>query len=73
LLLDISLGLKEESEVVIKAVEQTLKAGYRTADIADAKTAKDKILNTQQMGEQIVNQLQKVSSRQLAVGSNSNS
>lgn len=70
LLLDISLGLKEESETVIKAVEATLKAGYRTSDIADPNTSKDKVLNTQQMGEQIVNQLQKVGSRQLAVGSN---
>jgi 3-isopropylmalate dehydrogenase len=64
LLLDISLGLKEESEVVIKAVEQTLKAGYRTADIADAKTSKDKILNTQQMGEQILSELKKVATKQ---------
>jgi len=70
LLLDISLGLKEESETVIKAVEATLKAGYRTSDIADSTTSKDKILNTQQMGSQIVNQLQKVGSRQLAVSSN---
>jgi 3-isopropylmalate dehydrogenase len=70
LLLDISLGLKEESELVIKAVEQTLKAGYRTADIADAKTAKEKILNTQQMGSQILNELKNVASYQLSVTSN---
>lgn len=70
LLLDISLGLKEESEVVIKAVEQTLKAGYRTADIADAKTAKDKILNTQQMGSQILHELKNVASYPLSVTSN---
>src|SRR6187551_672221 len=38
LMLDISFGLKAESELVIKAVEQTLKQGWRTADIADAKT-----------------------------------
>ena len=68
LLLDISLGLKEESEVVIKAVEQTLKAGYRTADIADTKTSKDKILNTDSMGQQVLGQIQKVSSGQLAGG-----
>lgn len=68
LLLDISLGLKEESELVIKAVEQTLKAGYRTADIADAKTSKDKILNTDSMGQQVLGQIQKVSSGQLAGG-----
>jgi len=63
LLLDISFGMKEEAETVIKAVEQTLKQGYRTADIADAKTPKDKILNTQQMGKQVVNQLVNVSSQ----------
>ncbi|MBN8577850.1 MAG: 3-isopropylmalate dehydrogenase [Cytophagales bacterium] len=72
LLLDISFGLKEESDAVIKAVEATLKAGYRTADIADSKTAKDKILNTQQMGTQILNELKKVASYQTSVASNGN-
>lgn len=50
LMLDISFGLKEESESVIDAVSQTLKAGFRTVDIADSNTAKDKILSTEQMG-----------------------
>ena len=57
LMLDISFELKKESEAVIKAVEQTLKQGWRTADIADAKTPKDKILNTSAMGNLIVKQL----------------
>jgi 3-isopropylmalate dehydrogenase len=57
LLLDISFGLKEESETVIKAVEQTLKEGFRTVDIADPTTGKDKILNTSGMGNQIQKQL----------------
>ncbi len=57
LMLDISFGLKAEAEAVITAVEHTLKQGWRTADIADAKTAKDKILNTQHMGTKIVEQL----------------
>jgi 3-isopropylmalate dehydrogenase len=57
LLLDISFGLKEESDAVIQAVEQTLKAGYRTVDIADATTASDKILNTSAMGQQVIGQL----------------
>jgi 3-isopropylmalate dehydrogenase len=60
LLLDISFGLKAESDAVIRAVEQTLKQGYRTSDIADAKTAKDKILNTNSMGDQIIEQLSMV-------------
>jgi len=53
LMLDISFGLKEESQHVIDAVSQTLQAGFRTVDIADSKTNKDKILSTQQMGSQV--------------------
>ncbi len=53
LLLDISFGLKEESELVIKAVERTLKEGYRTRDIADTSTPKDKILGTDDMGNKV--------------------
>ena len=58
LLLDISFGLKKESEAVIRAVQQTLKNGYRTTDIADSKTEKSKILNTQQMGAKVCEQLE---------------
>jgi 3-isopropylmalate dehydrogenase len=57
LMLDISFGLKKESDAIITSVEQTLKQGWRTTDIADAKTSKDKILNTQEMGKKIVEQL----------------
>ena len=57
LLLDISFGLKEESEAVIKAVERTLKEGYRTKDIADAHTAHEKILGTEVMGNVVCNQV----------------
>ncbi len=70
LLLDISFGLKEESESVIKAVTQTLKNGYRTVDIADASTSKEKILSTKQMGDQVTNQIVNASSHQLPVTSN---
>jgi len=55
LLLDISFGLKEESETVIKAVEQTLKDGYRTRDIADETTPHEKILGTEVMGNVVCN------------------
>ena len=61
LLLDISFGLKEESEAVIQAVEQTLKAGYRTVDIADSTTPKEKILNTSDIGRKVIEQLALVS------------
>ncbi len=60
LLLDISFGMKEEAEAVIKAVEQTLKNGYRTVDIADSAIPKDKILNTSTMGNQILKELSMV-------------
>jgi 3-isopropylmalate dehydrogenase len=69
LLLDISFGLKEESETIIKAVEQTLKQGWRTTDIADTKTPKEKILNTQKMGSAIINEIEKVASHKLSVTS----
>jgi 3-isopropylmalate dehydrogenase len=55
LMLDISFGMKEESNAVIKAVEQTLKEGFRTTDIACASTPKNMILNTQRMGDQVSN------------------
>ncbi len=57
LLLDISFGLKEEADTVIKAVEKTLKDGYRTRDIADASTAHEKILGTEVMGNVVANQI----------------
>ncbi|SHH88365.1 3-isopropylmalate dehydrogenase [Chryseolinea serpens] len=57
LLLDISFGLKEEADTVIKAVEQTLKEGYRTRDIADAKTPHEKVLGTEVMGNVVCNQI----------------
>jgi 3-isopropylmalate dehydrogenase len=57
LLLDISFGMKAESELVINAVDQVLKAGYRTRDIADATTAPEMILGTDAMGEQVLSHL----------------
>jgi 3-isopropylmalate dehydrogenase len=62
LLLDISFGLQEESDMVIKAVEKTLKEGYRTRDIADANTAHEKILGTEVMGNVVANQIRMMSS-----------
>src|SRR5882672_493816 len=54
LLLDISFGMKAESEAVIAAVDKVLKAGWRTRDIADAGTAKEKVLGTERMGEEVL-------------------
>ena len=57
LLLDISFGLKAESEAVISAVDAVLKAGYRTRDIADATTNPAMVLGTEAMGEQVLARL----------------
>ncbi|MEK6547500.1 MAG: 3-isopropylmalate dehydrogenase [Bacteroidota bacterium] len=54
LLLDISFGMKAESEAVISAVDQVLKKGFRTVDIADASTDKSMILGTNAIGEEIL-------------------
>jgi 3-isopropylmalate dehydrogenase len=67
LLLDISFGLKEESETVIKAVEQTLKEGYRTRDIADASTPHEKVLGTEVMGNVVCNHARMLVNCQVAV------
>lgn len=57
LLLDISFGMKAESEAVINAVDKVLKSGFRTKDIADAQTAPGKILGTTAMGEEVLKYL----------------
>lgn len=57
LLLDISFGLKEESEAIISAVDKFLKDGFRTRDIADATTPAEKVLNTQQAGEELLKRI----------------
>ena len=54
LLLDISFGLKNESEAIIHAVDAVLKQGFRTRDIADASTLKENILGTDSMGEAVL-------------------
>ena len=54
LLLDISFGMKAESDAVIAAVDQVLKKGFRTGDIADASTDKAMILGTDAIGEEIL-------------------
>ncbi len=54
LLLDIAFGLQEEAKAVRTAVADTLKAGWRTGDIANAETAADKILGTNEMGAKVL-------------------
>jgi 3-isopropylmalate dehydrogenase len=62
LLLDISFGLQEEADTVIRAVEKTLKNGYRTKDIADETTSHEKILGTEVMGNMIANEIRMMTS-----------
>lgn len=57
LLLDISFGLKKESETVIQAVDAVLKAGFRTKDIADAQSPANSILGTDAIGEEVLKRL----------------
>jgi 3-isopropylmalate dehydrogenase len=57
LLLDISFGLKEESDAIIAAVDAVLKAGFRTRDIANSETPADKILGTDAMGAELLKRL----------------
>ncbi len=54
LLLDISFGMKTESELVISAVDKVLKQGFRTRDIADANTATANVLGTAAMGDAVL-------------------
>ncbi len=54
LMLDIAFGLKEEADAVINAVDELLKQGYRTGDIADKTTPKGKILGTKEIGEKLL-------------------
>lgn len=57
LLLDISFGMKEEANTVIRSVESVLKKGFRTIDIADASTSNENILSTSAMGSCILKEL----------------
>jgi 3-isopropylmalate dehydrogenase len=57
LMLEIGFGLKEEAKKITSAIDKALKAGYRTGDIADSKTEKDKILGTTAMGQKVLEYL----------------
>lgn len=54
LLLEISFGLKVESDALVGAVGAVLKAGFRTIDIADASTPVNMILGTDAMGAEVL-------------------
>jgi len=58
LMFDIAFGMKKESRAVVDAVDRVLKKGWRTADIADDSTAKDKIVGTDVIGEKVLQEMQ---------------
>ena len=58
LMLEIAFGLKEEAHALQNAVSQTLKAGWRTGDIANANTADEHRLGTRQIGQKVIDFLQ---------------
>jgi 3-isopropylmalate dehydrogenase len=54
LMLEISFGLKEEAELIISAIDQVLKEGFRTNDIADETISPYKVLGTEEMGKLVL-------------------
>jgi 3-isopropylmalate dehydrogenase len=60
LMLEISFGLKEEANQITDAIKDVLKAGFRTADIADANTSAHNILGTDQMGKEVISRIKQV-------------
>ncbi len=57
LMLDISFGMKAESEAIIAAVDSVLKDGFRTGDIADSTTETSRILGTDAMGAELLKRI----------------
>lgn len=58
LMLDISFGYKEAAETIISAIDRVLQKGFRTGDIANASTPKNKIMGTDAIGELILAEMQ---------------
>jgi len=54
LMLEISFGLKEEAKAIVDAIDQVLKEGFRTNDIADQTTNRYKVLGTKEMGKLVL-------------------
>ncbi|MDZ4707757.1 MAG: 3-isopropylmalate dehydrogenase [Saprospiraceae bacterium] len=57
LMLEISFNLKQEAEAIVTAIDEVLKEGWRTRDIADSHTPADRILGTEAMGEQVLKRI----------------
>lgn len=54
LMLEISFGLKKEAQMILSVIDQVLKEGYRTNDIASDTTNPYQVLGTQEMGKLIL-------------------
>ena len=54
LMLEISFGLKDEAQLILSTIDQVLKEGFRTTDIASDATSPYKVLGTQEMGKLIL-------------------
>ncbi len=50
-------NMKKQALMIEDAISAVLKQGYRTADIKNSATSKDKILGTKEMGEKILGEL----------------
>lgn len=54
LMLEISFGLKSEAKMILDVIDQVLKEGFRTNDIASDVTNPYQVLGTQEMGKLIL-------------------
>lgn len=54
MMLRISFGLEKEAQIIENAIVKVIIGGYRTGDISDKNTPKEKILGTKEMGEMII-------------------
>jgi 3-isopropylmalate dehydrogenase len=57
LMLDLSFGLKKESQAIIQAVGRVLRSGFRTLDLANDQTDPSNILKTDEIGKKILEQI----------------
>ncbi len=58
LLLDLAFDMKDEADCIIKAIDDVLKDGFRTRDIADENTPKSMILGTDEIGAEVMRALE---------------
>lgn len=53
MMLRISWGMDTEAQAVEDAVKKTIAGGWKTKDVADSRTPKEKILGTKEIGERV--------------------